>query len=150
MPLTPAAGSAARRFGAERFQKELLAQMRRSPSLAPRSNAWSRCSAPAPLSISATTWPIRTGPCRGRLRELFELVRDYGPEAVAAGAGQSCTPQAPSAPTTSPTSSASSKHAATVQPPVRLKDPRLNELATDPLSLAEYDAFILAVPKGIP
>src|SRR5262249_53567484 len=30
-----------------------------------------------------------------------------------------------------------------VQPPLRLRDPRLNDLATDPLSLLEYDAFIL-------
>lgn len=29
------------------------------------------------------------------------------------------------------------------QPPLRLRDPRLNDLATDPLSLLEYDAFIL-------
>lgn len=30
-----------------------------------------------------------------------------------------------------------------VQPPMQFKDPVLNELATDPLSLAQYDAFIL-------
>jgi hypothetical protein len=30
-----------------------------------------------------------------------------------------------------------------VQPPLRFKDPELNEPATDPLSLAEYDTFIL-------
>jgi hypothetical protein len=30
------------------------------------------------------------------------------------------------------------------QPPLRLKDPRLNELVTNPLSLLEYDAFILS------
>ena len=29
------------------------------------------------------------------------------------------------------------------QPPLRLRDPRLNELVTDPLSLLAYDAFIL-------
>ena len=34
-----------------------------------------------------------------------------------------------------------------VQPPLRLKDPELNQLATDPLSLAEYDAFILRSRK---
>ena len=34
-----------------------------------------------------------------------------------------------------------------VQPPLRLKDPELNQLATDPLSLAEYDAFILRSQK---
>ena len=30
-----------------------------------------------------------------------------------------------------------------LQPLLKLKDPRLNELATDPLSLLEYDALIL-------
>ena len=30
------------------------------------------------------------------------------------------------------------------QPPLQLRDPRLNELATDPLSLLEYDAYILS------
>ena len=34
-----------------------------------------------------------------------------------------------------------------VEPPVRLKDPRLNELATDQLSLLEYDALLLADPE---
>jgi hypothetical protein len=29
------------------------------------------------------------------------------------------------------------------QPPLRLRDPRLNDMAPDPLSLLEYDAFIL-------
>jgi hypothetical protein len=30
---------------------------------------------------------------------------------------------------------------------VRLKDPRLNELTTDQLSLLEYDALLLADPE---
>jgi len=34
-----------------------------------------------------------------------------------------------------------------VQPPVRLRDPMLNDLVTDPLSLLEYDAFILSHRK---
>jgi hypothetical protein len=34
-----------------------------------------------------------------------------------------------------------------VQPPVRLRQPELNELATDPLSLVAYDAFILQSRK---
>ena len=34
-----------------------------------------------------------------------------------------------------------------VQPPVRLRQPELNDLATDPLSLAGYDAFILQSRK---
>jgi IstB-like ATP binding protein len=34
-----------------------------------------------------------------------------------------------------------------VQPPLRLKDPELNELVTDPLSLAEYDASCSALER---
>jgi hypothetical protein len=37
-----------------------------------------------------------------------------------------------------------------VQPPVRLRDPLLNELVTDPLSLLEYDAFLLSSRKESP
>src|SRR5262249_60686464 len=33
------------------------------------------------------------------------------------------------------------------QPPLRLRDARLNELVTDPSSLLEYDAFILEAGK---
>lgn len=33
------------------------------------------------------------------------------------------------------------------QPPLRLRDPELNQLATDPLSLLDYDAFILDARK---
>jgi hypothetical protein len=34
-----------------------------------------------------------------------------------------------------------------VQPLLRFHDPQLNELATDPLSLADYDALILPPKK---
>lgn len=36
----------------------------------------------------------------------------------------------------------------TIQPPLRFHNPQLNELATDPLSLADYDAFILHAKKA--
>jgi hypothetical protein len=81
-----------------------------------------------------------------QLNELLELIRQYGPEAVAgsvAKAYAACAfgadyvanilrqQQAPRRP----------------QPPLRLRDSRLNELATDPLSLLAYDAFILESGK---
>jgi hypothetical protein len=37
-----------------------------------------------------------------------------------------------------------------IQPPLRLKHPELNALATDPLSLAEYDALLLRPRKELP
>ena len=33
------------------------------------------------------------------------------------------------------------------QPPLQLRDPELNQLVTDPLSLLDYDAFILDARK---
>jgi hypothetical protein len=77
-----------------------------------------------------------------QIRELLELVRQYGPEPVASAIGKAqalgafgidyianilLQQQAPRS----------------LQPPLRLRDPRLNELTTDPLSLLEYDTFIL-------
>lgn len=75
------------------------------------------------------------------LIELLELIRQYGPEAVAGAIEASvahafgadyvanilCQQHSPRRP----------------QPPLVLRDPLLNELATDPLLLLEYDAFIL-------
>jgi hypothetical protein len=33
------------------------------------------------------------------------------------------------------------------QPPLQLRDPELNQLSTDPLSLLDYDTFILQARK---
>src|SRR5580704_10560866 len=77
-----------------------------------------------------------------QLTELLELIRQYGPEAVAKAIERASTARAFGA-----------DYVANIlrqqqcprrpQPPLRLRDPLLNELATDPLSLLEYDAFIL-------
>jgi predicted component of type VI protein secretion system len=81
-----------------------------------------------------------------QIRELLVLVRDYGPNAVAAAIDKAHAAGA-----------FGSDYIANilrqqqsrrdVQPPLELKDPVLNQLATDPLSLAEYDAFILRSRK---
>jgi hypothetical protein len=47
----------------------------------------------------------------------------------------------------SPTSCASSGRRDGRNRPLRLRDPLLNELATDPISLLAYDAFILESGK---
>jgi hypothetical protein len=77
-----------------------------------------------------------------QLRELLILIRDYGPNAAAAAIEKALAAGA-----------FGSDYIANIlrqqrvrrdiQPPLELKDPALNQLATDPLSLAEYDAFIL-------
>ena len=136
-------------FGAARFEK-LLAEQRPA---ARRSQAQQRLldSLDGLCSRSLLEAYLRdmadTDRSLGRqISELLELIRQYGPEDVAVaiekaaaarafGAGyvtnilrQQRSPRRP-------------------QPPLRLRDPLLNELATDPLSLLEYDAFILESGK---
>jgi hypothetical protein len=78
--------------------------------------------------------------------ELLELIRQYGPDDVAAAIEKAAHARAFGA-----------EYVANIlrqqrsprrpQPPLRLRDPHLNELATDPVSLLEYDAFILESGK---
>lgn len=77
-----------------------------------------------------------------QLTELLELIRQYGPEAVASAIEKASAARAFGA-----------DYVANIlrqqqsprrpQPPLVLRDPLLNQLATDPLSLLAYDAFIL-------
>jgi transposase len=81
-----------------------------------------------------------------QISELLELMRQHGPEAVAAAIMKAAAAkafgadyianilrqqQAPRRP----------------QPPLQLRDPRLNALAPEPVSLLAYDAFILEAGK---
>jgi hypothetical protein len=131
-------------FGAERFQKELYAQM----AAAQRSAAQQRLvlllgpgAEPYLRQLADTDRSLAR-----QVRELFELIRDYGPEAVSSAVQKAHAARA-----------FGSDYIANilrqqqgrreVQPPVRLRQPELNELATDPLSLAGYDAFIVQSRK---
>jgi len=77
-----------------------------------------------------------------QLAELLELVRQYGPEPVADAIAKASAAHAFGA-----------DYIANIlrqqqsprqpQPPLRLRNPLLNDLVTDPLSLLAYDAFIL-------
>lgn len=131
-------------FGAERFQKELFAQMaaaQRSAAqqrlitlLGPESEHYLRRLADTDRSLTR------------QVRELFSLIREYGPDAVAGALAKAHGARAFGADYI-----ANILHQQQVrrdvQPPLRLKNPELNELTTDPLSLAEYDAFILRSRK---
>src|SRR5260370_42621501 len=76
------------------------------------------------------------------MTELLDHLRQYGPGAVATAIEKASAARASAA-----------DYVANIlrqqqcprrpQPPLRLRDPLLNELATDPLSLLAYDAFIL-------
>jgi hypothetical protein len=91
-------------------------------------------------------WPIATGCCHASSTKLLELIRQFGPDAVAGALVKAYAARAFGA-----------DYVANIlrqqqaphrpQPPLRLRDPRLNELATDPLSLLAYDAFILESGK---
>ena len=136
-------------FGAERFEKELFAQRpaARCSQAQQRLLALLRglCS---PETVEAYLSGLADS---GRsllreLHELLELFRTYRPEPVAAALEKALAARAfgahylahllrqlesPRLP----------------QPPLQLRDPELNQLATDPLSLLDYDAFILEARK---
>jgi hypothetical protein len=77
-----------------------------------------------------------------QLTEILELVRQYGPEPVADAITKASSARAFGADYIANLLRQQQSPRQT-QPPLRLRDPRLNDLATDPLSLLEYDAFIL-------
>jgi hypothetical protein len=77
-----------------------------------------------------------------QLTELLELVRQYGPEPVAEAIQKAATARAFGADCVA-NLLRQQQSPRDAQPPLRLRDPRLNDLATDPLSLLAYDAFIL-------
>lgn len=77
-----------------------------------------------------------------QIKELLLLIRQYGPEAVMAAVRKAQSLGAFGADYIT-NILVQEQSAREVQPQLKLKDPRLNELATDPLSLLEYDALIL-------
>ncbi len=136
-------------FGAERFERELLAQR----PAARRSQAQQRLVALLRgLSSEETVETYLSGLAdagRSILRELHELLemfRTYRPEQVAAALEKALAARAFGAhyvahllrQLESPREP---------QPPLQLRDPELNQLSTDPLDLLDYDAFILEARK---
>jgi hypothetical protein len=136
-------------FGAERFERELAEQR----PAARRSQAQQRV---LDFLDGLCASDVVEGYVRGladsdralsrQLNELLELIRQYGPDAVAGALAKAHAARAFGA-----------DYVANIlrqqqtprrpQPPLRLRDPQLNELATDPLSLLAYDAFILESGK---
>lgn len=132
-------------FGAERFEKELLdqrpaarlsrTQQRLVTQLGARAAEYLRNLA----RLSDRALPRQ-------IAELNELVRHYGPEAVAQAIDKAAAARAFGSDYIANILRQQSSPRS-VEPPVRLKDPRLNELTTDQLSLLEYDALLLADPE---
>jgi len=132
-------------FGADRFEAE-LAQLRPA---AKRSRAQQRlfavldgyCSQAMLEAYLRDMADTDRALCR-QLAEVLELVRQYGPEPVADALEKASAARAFGADYVANILRQQQAPRQT-QPPLRLRDPRLNDLATDPLSLLQYDAFIL-------
>jgi transposase len=139
----------AQTFGAERFER-VLAEQRPA---ARRSQAQQRLldSLDGLCSRAVVEAYLRdmadTDRSLGRqISELLEVIRQYGPEPVAAAIEKAAGARAFGA-----------DYIANIlrqqqsprrpQPPLQLRDARLNALATEPISLLEYDAFILEAGK---
>ncbi len=128
-------------FGAERFEKDLLeqrpgaerthTQQRFVALVGPAGDTYLRALAETDRSMAR------------QIRELLALVRQYGPEAVAAAIVRAQAAGAIGADYVA-NLLLQSQSPREQQLPLRLKDDHLNELVTDPLSLLEYDAFILS------
>jgi hypothetical protein len=127
-------------LGAERFQKELLeqrpaaersaAQRRLVLLLGETGESYLRKLAETDRSL------LR------QIKELLVLARQYGPEAVNAAITKAQNLNAFGADYIA-NIRMQEQSARDIQPPLLLKDSRLNELAADPVSLLEYDALIL-------
>lgn len=128
-------------FGAERFEKELLqqrpgaqrtkAQQRLVAFLGEAAESYLRGLAQTDRSMTR------------QIRELLALIRQYGPDAVSAALAKAHAAAAFGSDYIANILIQDS-HPREQQPPLQLRDPLLNELAPDPLSLLEYDAFILS------
>jgi Mu transposase, C-terminal domain len=136
-------------FGAERFEKELLAQR----AAAQRSRAQQRLIA---LLAGACATETVEAYLRGladsgralsrQITELLDLFRYYRPEAIAAALQKAHAARAFGADYVA-NLLRQQQSPRNPQPPLQLRDPELNQLATDPLSLLDYDALILRSRK---
>lgn len=83
-----------------------------------------------------------------QLHELLDLFRAYRPEQVAEALQKALAARAFGADYVSHLLR-QMESPRTPQPPLHLRDPELNQLATDPLSLLDYDALILNARKEV-
>jgi len=128
-------------FGAERFEKELLAE--RPPAersdaqkrlvliLGKTGDSYLRQLAQTDRSISR------------QVNELLELCRQYGPEAVSSAIEKAQSVGAYGADYIK-NILLQEQSMRQIQPVLHLKDSRLNNIVTDPLSLLDYDSLILS------
>jgi transposase len=132
-------------LGAERFQKELLAQRAAAQRSAAQQRLVAWLGPTCELYLQRLAETDRS--LAYQVRDLLGLVREYGPEAVAGALNQAYAAGAFGADYIA-NLLRQQRMRRPIQPPLRFQDPQLNELATDPLSLADYDSFILNSKKA--
>ena len=132
-------------LGAERYQKELFAQRAAAQRSAAQQRlvAWLGPASELYLQRLADTDRSLTR----QVRELLALVREYGPDAVVDALSKAHAASAFGADYIANILH-QQQRPRDLQPPLRFQDSQLNELATDPLSLADYDTFILHSRKA--
>jgi transposase len=136
-------------FGAERFEKLLAEQrpaVRRSQAQQRLLDSLDGLASRAVMEAYLRDMADTDRSLARQVSELLELMRLYGPEAVAGAIEKAAAARAFGA-----------DYIANIlrqqqsprrpQPPLRLRDARLNDLVTDPISLLEYDTFILEAGK---
>ncbi len=131
-------------FGAERFEKQLREHRPAARSSPSQQRLIALLGEPAEAYLRALAEGQR--PLAPHLDQLLELTRQYDPQAVVQALQEAAAQKAFGAEYVAHLlrQQQNPRH---LQPPLQLKDPRLNELATDPLSLLEYDAFIFRERK---
>ena len=131
-------------FGAERFEPELLRQRPAAQLSRAQQQLVTQLGPAVETYLRELARTDRALP--RQIAELSELVRRYGPPAVAAALQQAQAARAYGADYIA-NLLRQQQTPREVQPPVQLRDARLNDLATDQLSLLDYDAFILNPEK---
>ncbi len=131
-------------LGGERFQKELLGQLAAAQRSAAQQRLVTLLGPACELYLRRLADTDRS--LARQVRELLALVREYGPDAVAAALSKAHAAGAFGADYVA-NILRQQQTRREVQPPLRFQDPLLNELATDPLSLLDYDSFILRSKK---
>jgi transposase len=134
----------AQTVGGERFQKELLAQLQAAQRSAAQHRLIAVLGPACELYLRRLAESDRS--LARQVRDLLSLVREYGPEAVLTALSKAHAAGAFGAEYIA-NILRQQQTRREVQPPLRLQDPLLNELATDPLSLLDYDRFILNSKK---
>lgn len=136
-------------FGAERFEKELLAQRPAAQCSLAQQRLLALLRGLLPPETVETYLRGLADSDRSlarQLRELLDLFRAYRPEQVAQALQKALAARAFGADYVAHLLH-QTESTREPQPPLQLRDPELNQLSTDPLSLLDYDAFILKARK---